>query len=412
MPAIIYLRDSGAATQAVVTFKVVDSTGNAQPNQAIALSLVNSGPGVSLDTLGAIVPVTKTSDSAGNVSVAVFSGTVPTPVQVRAALVANNLISTTSGVLTVASGRPVQNAASISAERFSIEASIVDGVTTTITLRLADRQGNPVPDGTVVNFVSQSGVMIPPTCTITGGTSDCKSILRSQGTRTQNGRVSVLAYVQGEEDFIDSNANNVYDTGEVFSDLGNAFRNSVINLGANPYQTSDFSVPRAGGVACSGGENGVPNTCDGVWGANDVRRQIHIIFASSQALISSNIFSLGRTVPVIPVPTTGDVEYRTGLRVFIADAKGNSMPTGSLITAAPSAGSSTGCVVKQTLPSTILNTYDPTTVSINLEKCLLSDAIDVTVTTPITKTGTLNTFRLRCPALSIIEVDGTCRSPS
>ena len=399
LPAIIYLRDSGAATQAVVTFKVVDSTGNAQPNQVIALSLVNSGPGVSLDTLGAIAPVTKTSDSAGNVSVAVFSGTVPTPVQVRAALVANNLISTTSGVLTVASGRPVQSAASISAESFSIEASNVDGVTTTITLRLADRQGNPVPDGTVVNFVSQSGVMIPPTCTITGGTSDCKSILRSQGTRTQNGRVSVLAYVQGEEDFIDSNANNVYDTGEVFSDLGNAFRNSVINVGANPYQTSDFSVPRAGGVACAGGENGVPNTCDGVWGANEVRKQASIVFSSSQAFITFVSFGNAIIATITPIaPSTGtEITYRTSLTVKVEDLNRNSMATGSVISAAKSSASraNSECTIKRTLPAVISNRDGPSFVTIDLEKCSVDDFIDVSVTAPVTKFVSSERFSLK-----------------
>lgn len=395
-PAIIYLRDSGAATQAVVSFRVVDSIGNPQPNQALILSLVNAGPGVSIDTLGSSAQVTKTSDSAGNVSVAVFSGTVPTPVQIKAALVANNQISTTSGILTVASGRPVQKAASIASVKFSLEGLNFDGDTTPITFSLADRQGNPVPDGTVVNFVSQSGVMIPPTCTITGGVSQCVSSIRTQGTRPANGRVSVLAYVQGEEDFEDSNRNNVYDIGEPFTDLGNAYRSDTNgqsipsgNAVTNTYtfrQGLDFSVPRAGSTTCSGGENGVANTCDGVWGSNEVRKQQLVIFASSTAFFGTPFFA---------APTVaGTASFINGLAIDVFDANGNSMPTGSAVSAVKGSGSDT-CSVKKTFPSAILNTYDPTRVVVDLDKCGIGDSIDVTITTPLTKTATLVRIPLR-----------------
>ena len=392
-PAIIYLRDSGAATQAVVTFKVVNSIGEPLPNQSLAMSLVNAGPGISLDVLGANSQVTKTSDAAGNVSVAVFSGTVPTPVQVRAVLIANNQISTTSGILTIASGRPVQKAASIASVKFSLEGLNFDGDTTPITLSLADRQGNPVPDGTVVNFVSQSGVMIPPTCVITGGTSQCSSTIRSQGTRPLNGKVSVLAYVQGEEDFDDLNRNNVYDPGEPFTDLGNAYRSDVNsfpipsgnNLIANYSfrQGLDFSVPRTGQQTCSGSENGVANTCDGVWGANEVRKQHLIIFASSQAFFSA---------PVISTPNASGTIG--GFSIFVFDANGNSMPTGSLVAAEKASGSDE-CAVKKTLPSSILNTYDPAQVFVDLDKCKVGDLISLSITSPVTKTITVLRIQLQ-----------------
>jgi hypothetical protein len=404
-PAIIYLRDSGAATQAVVTFKVVDSIGNPQPNQALALSLVNAAPGVSIDTLGSAAQVIKTSDSSGNVSVAVFSGTVPTPVQVRSALNVNSQISTTSGILTVATGRPNQKAASIASVKFSLEGLNFDGDTTPITLSLADRQGNPVPDGTVVNFVSQSGVMIPPTCTITGGTSQCTSSIRTQGTRPANGRVSVLAYVQGEEDFDDANRNNVYDAGEPFTDLGNAYRSDINNFSdrngpvglpsdnakVSNYsfrQALDFSVPRAGNTTCVGGESGVANTCDGVWGGNEVRKQHLIIFASSGAVFNRPVLgsTVAATVTVAGVDTV--VFYRNSFAILVQDVNGNSIPTGSTISAVKGTGSD-GCTVRTTLPNAIGNTYDPTIISVGLDKCLVSDSIDVIVTTPVTKTGTI-----------------------
>ena len=381
IPGLIYLRDSGSTTQALVTFKVVDSNGNPQQNQAILLSFVNSSPGVSMDTIGNISSVIKTSDISGSVSVAVFSGTVPTPVQVRGTLVANSSVTTTSGILTVATGRPVQKSASIAAVKLSLEGFSFDGDTTPITLSVADRQGNPVPDGTVVNFVTQSGVMVPPTCVITGGTSQCASTIRTQGTRPANGRVSILAYVQGEKDFVDANFNNVYDTGETFTDLGNAYRSDVNDLAtpsanANPsnwtYRLGEFSVPRGDAgtfVACAGGESGRPNTCDGKWGAVDVRKQQLVIFATS--------------VPLDPSSTA--IVTRSAISLSLSDLHGNSMPTGTALAAAKVAGSDT-CSVKAISPLLIANTYDPSLVVMNLDKCAAQDVIRFTVTSPVTKT--------------------------
>ncbi len=386
-PTVIYLRDSGATTQALVGFKVVDSNGNPQQNQAVALSFVNSAPGVSMDTVGNTVTVTKTSDAAGGVSVAVFSGTVPTPVQVRATLVANGSVTTTSGILTVATGRPVQRAASIAAVKLSLEGFNFDGDTTPITFSIADRQGNPVPDGTVVNFVSQSGVMIPPTCVITGGTSQCTSTIRTQGTRPANGRVSVLAYVQGEKDFVDANFNNVFDTGEAFTDLGNAYRsdaNDQLRPSDNAistnwtYRPGEFTVPRgdaSSNVTCAGGESGRPNTCDGRWGAVDVRKQQLVIFATTAPAASSIVVNTG------------------SISLSLADLNGNSMPTGTTLGAVKVSGSDP-CSVKAIGPTPIANSYDPAFVVVNLDKCLSGDIIRLTVTTPVTKTSTSFDFRL------------------
>ncbi len=387
VPTLIFLRDSGAATQAQVTFRVVDSTGNPQQNQEILLSFVNSGPGVSLDSVGNTSGVRKTSDATGRVSVAVFSGTVPTPVQVTATLVANSSVTTTSGILTVATGRPVQKAASIAAVKLSLEGLNFDGDTTPITLSLADRQGNPVPDGTVVNFVSQSGVMIPPTCVVSGGTSQCSSSIRSQGTRPANGRVSVLAYVQGEEDFVDANFNNVYDPDEIFTDLGNAYRSdtndqTIPSDNAKPsnwtYKLGEFSVPRGNSSTyktCSGGESGRPDTCDGKWGAADVRKQMLVIFASTTPVVSAATLSTGE------------------ITLTLADVNGNSMPTGTTLVAAKVSGSD-ACNVKAIGPTPIANSYDPAFVVINLDKCVSGDGIRFTVTTPVTKTSTSFDFRL------------------
>ena len=79
---------------------------------------------------------------------------------------------------------------------------------------------NPVPDGTAVNFVATAG-LVTGTCTTVN--SGCSVTYSSQGTRPVNGRVVILAYLNGEESFIDTNGDNVWQAGESFHGVGRAF---------------------------------------------------------------------------------------------------------------------------------------------------------------------------------------------
>ena len=356
-PTLIYLAGSGASTQSQVVFKVVDSTGNAVQNQKVNLGLGNvaAANNISIDSIGSSAGVTKTTDALGLVSVVVFSGDVPTSVTVTASLDAPLAsIKSTSNILTIASGIPVQKASSLAIGKFSIEGFSTDGVTSPVTFSLADRQGNPVPDGTAVNFVAESGVMLPARCIVVGGTSQCVSQIRTSGVRPSNGRISILAYTSGEEDFQDLNSNNKYDLGEPFTDLGNAFRDDDESLN---YSVGEFSVPRVGSVACTkatfGSEilvNSKAGSCDGVWGANEVRREAVIVFATSEA----NISVVSRVNPFITVK--------------ISDLNGNSMPVGTTITSLKLSGSDQ-CTIKSVSPGLIANQLGFALVQIDLDKC-------------------------------------------
>ncbi len=385
-PQLIYLLGSGAATQSLVTFKVVDSSGNPVQNQAIVLSLLNPNvaAGLSLDVLGNTAAVTKTSDALGQVTVAVFSGNVPTSVQVVAKLPAPSTIQTNSNALTVASGKAVQKAASIALKEWSIEGFNIDGTETQVTLSLADRQGNPVPDGTEVNFVAESGVLIPARCVVANGSSRCSTTFRSSGTRPSTGRLSILAYVPGEEDFVDTNFNNQYDSGEPFTDMGNAYRDDD-ESGA--FSVGEFTVPRAGGAVCPGQSVALPsaspagfpdvadfgraNTCDGVWGANEVRKSHVLVVATSAANINPISVSLSAIVARVS-DANDNFDQRFGR---------NSMPTGTKFSAAKVSGND-DCAVKSVFPETLPNTYGPTDVGIGLEKCLSGAVIGIDVTSP------------------------------
>lgn len=390
-PQLIYLRESVGTTQAQVVFKVVDSSGNPLQNKKLRLSLSNTSTGVSLDKVDNITAVDLTTDSQGLVSAAVYSGNVPTSLNVRATLLDANdnptNVFSNSNLLTVASGRPVQRSLSLAFEKLSIEGFNLDGDETFVTLSLADRQGNPVPPGTQVNFVTESGVMMPAVCfvpPVTPATADSPAIptsyctvkIRSQGTRPVNGRVSVLAYVEGEEDFVDVNGNNIYDAGEPFTDLGRAFRddNGAAATGANGvYDTGEFQVPRASVAACVAG-----TSCagDGVWGNADVRKQGTIIFATSGAVIE---------------PTGSSP---AGVSFVVADGNGNSMPTGSQITvtAIDNTANDLTCAVSAGGTAVVPNTLNPFPWAASLTKCAAGDSVIIEVKTP--KTNTVSSLRV------------------
>ena len=400
----IYLVNSGGATQTTVQFQLSNARGEALPGQDVLVTLktLNGGiPKATFGTVGNIAPITLTTDSVGQVAVPVFSGTVPTNVLVNAALVSNPLIQTDSSVVAIASGRPSQARVSLVRAKSAIRGFDFDGTTTTVTMSLADRQGNPVPDGTVVNFVTEGGVMIPPTC-VTGavpGDSQCSVNIRTQNPRPADGLVSILAYAAGEENFVDANFNNVFDCGESFTDLGTAYRDDTATVSGvfNPFAVGEFSVPRsASASSCATGSTPSPNSGDGVWGAADVRGQVLIVFSTDDLIITN------------PQPTSApDPQWNgslvtTKLTVSIEDLNGRSVPTGSTIAAEvidntakqPSDGNATTpafgtCALVSKSHTAVPDSLGPLEFAVNLKQCVAGDQISITVTTPaVVKTYT------------------------
>lgn len=383
-PSTIFLSNSGGATQSAVRFRLVNASNAAILNQDVRLELRDLADGIpktSLGNVGNVAPITLLTNSSGEVSVPVFSGTVPTNVSVKATLVSNTNVTTSSAVLAIASGRAVQSRASLSLEKLAIEGANVDGVTTGVTMSLADRQGNPVPDGTAVNFVTEGGVMIPPSCTTVA--SRCSVLVRSGNPRPSNGRVSILAYALGEEDFLDTNNDNVYTTGESFVDLGNAFRNDAAVItndsdnGEDRYLPGYFSVPRGvGQKSCVSGIPGQinflgrPNSCDEEWGAADVRQQAIVIFATGAAVISE----------VSPTQNGNQLTYN------VADGNGNSVPTGSTI--AVTSGSAACGIESSAASAVVASSLSPATFTARYANgsggsCSSGTNITVKVTSPL-----------------------------
>jgi hypothetical protein len=373
-PAIIGTRGTGAAIlpqSSLVKFKVVDSNNNGKAGVLVDFSLKpDSTPGgITLSTTSA------TSDANGEVTTSVDSGAVPTPVWVVAKVHSNPAILSQSNTLTITTGLPAQNSFSLSVQTHNIEGWNYDGVTSTITIIASDRLGNPVPDGTAINFITEGGQITPASCTTTSGT--CTVTFKSSEYRprnettaahpngaiaaveedgvtpitinggpslfVKNGRVTILAYTVGEKSFVDANGNNIYDAGETFYDLGDLFLDSNENGTWDSNSTQPNLLEQyiqyllvAGTSACmthvgDGTTAPLPsnyadapskdNSCNGQWGLNYVRRSNIIILSSSSPQISQNTFSMS------------GVCTKT-FSFWLMDGNNNPLPAGTTVTTA------------------------------------------------------------------------------
>jgi len=124
-------------------------------------------------------------------------------------------------------GIPVQSRMSIALSDFQPLAWGFLGNQIDVTVHLADRFGDPVVDGTVVNFVTEGGTIddscstVSSRCTVKwtgtlrrpGDTSDPSNALY---VNDRIGFSTITAYAEGDADFIDSNKNKVFDLGEPF----------------------------------------------------------------------------------------------------------------------------------------------------------------------------------------------------
>lgn len=366
----------GYSETAVVQFKVVDASGTGVSGKTVNFGLTTSAGGITLDGIdlsgGGTIP--KQTDAAGNVSVTVQAGTLPTAVWVTATLGA---LSTQSNKLVISTGRPTQDFFSLAASTFNIDGGNYDGATTTLTVHASDRLGNIVADGTSINFVAEgaqivgqsSGGTTSSTCSTATGTCTVKLVSAAyrpnpdsepSGLATAN-RVTVLAYTLGEESFVDLNGNNKWDPGETWDDLGNAFVDANENkswdateqfIQYNALNTSACpALPASGKLDAAASK---PNSCDGVWGQAHVRQSIVIVLSGDVATIdpSFTTLSMGGTC--------------TKSFVFILkDLYGNPMPAGTAMSVPAADLAVTDAGAPPVPPATTGGTPIPSSVTVS-----------------------------------------------
>lgn len=379
VPLMVSSAATGGLKQSTLKFQVLNNAGTGMSGQSVNISLdaatISAGVTFSVGGVATTAVQTVTTDGSGYASVTVSSGSLPTPVIVTATLASNSAIQASSSGVAVTSGRATQNAASLSATKLSIEAFSTDGVQTTLTMRVADRQGNAVPAGAVVNFVTGYG-LVQGACMIDAA-SQCNVTYTSQGLRPANGRVAILAYMDGEESFIDQNGDNIWQASEPFYDVGVLYRDDNEN---GAYDATEQTYPggSTGSSACASAVYSYPsvaNTCNGTWSSGiRVRQQIIIALATSDANV---ILTTARTP--------------SGFSVRVTDKNANAMPTGTTITAAVVTSGAVCKVVGAVSPNVVRNSPNGGTHDILLDAATdcLTVKVNVTVTTPAGFTTTL-----------------------
>lgn len=236
-PDTIALKGMGGAGlthSSTVVFRVLNSVGGPVSNANVDFSLSTSVGGLQIQ------PENGLTDSSGYVQTVVDAGNVHTSVRVTAT-VTDSDISTQSSQLIVSTGVPDQDSISLAFSVHNPEAWSYNGVEVDVIVHASDRYNNPVPDGTTISFYTELG-QIQPSCKTVGGT--CTAKWYSSNPKEDLGRSTVVAAAIGEETFIDTNGNGVFDDGDVIkTDIGEAYEDwdesSAYELGE---QFLDFNV--------------------------------------------------------------------------------------------------------------------------------------------------------------------------
>lgn len=194
----------GNQETSTLTFSVKGELGNSLAQQNVTFELNTEIGGLSLASTSGV------TNSQGLVSAKVISGTVPTAVRVTASVAVSEseTITTQSDLLSVNTGLPDQDSITIALSQVNPEALNRAGTIVDVTAYLADSFNNPVPDGTTVNFTTESG-SIQSSCNTSGG--QCSVEWKSQEPYDDDHRVTILATAIGHETFVDSNGNNLFD---------------------------------------------------------------------------------------------------------------------------------------------------------------------------------------------------------
>ena len=259
-PQTILLKGMSAAGMqhtSTIKFQIKNDVGGPIANEDVIFELVTPAVGDG----GIKLSTTKgKTDNNGFVSTILQSGTVHTTVRVRATVERGGTkISSESSQLVVSTGVADQNSFSLSFSTLNPAAWDHDGVEVDVNVMASDRYNNPVPDGTTVSFYTELG-QVEPACQTSGGRCTVKwrssnprdlgtgdiRYPRDNTTSYSDGITTVTAKILGEESFLDSNANGIFDDGDTFdtlSDRGEAYAD--YNMGYNVIDSSGNTTVNA-----------------------------------------------------------------------------------------------------------------------------------------------------------------------
>ncbi|WP_435236229.1 hypothetical protein ACR30L_01215 [Psychromonas sp. PT13] len=402
---------SGRLETSQVLFTVVDQNGSPSSLQDVEFELDNAPSGTTID------PITATTNSDGEVYTVVSAGKVAGSVRVKIKLADSDLaISSVSSELSVSTGLPDQDSFSLALEDHSPEALNIDGVTVSANVLLADKFNNAVPDGTAVYFVTEGGA-IRDTVTGTLGScltsgSGCSLEWISQnprpdgnkltdfnlegecgyfapdpyGTNTgpcinsggmgqpYGGRVTITAFAEGEETFVDNDADGWFTEGDDFfdkNDLAEVFfdnneddvykcdDSNDCNGSGDEEEYHDFSPVDGLYSSVNGIYNGLMCS-DESEAAGECSTEL-INVRDSQVLIMASSTQYIRLqhdgIDISSIDITGtDVESYT-VNAYFADIYNNRPPTGTTINVSTENGDLSGITSWEVASSSALGPY-------------------------------------------------------
>lgn len=275
-----------------------------------------------------------------------------------------------------------QNSFTVAREFTAVEGFSYAGVTSAVTVFVADRHNHPVPDDTPIRFLTNGGAIEPQCLTESGS---CTVNWNSQDPRPTSGIATIIAYTDGEESFLDINDNDAYDFGEQFTDLSEPFideiDNDTFDAGSEEFVDRDADNEfdpadgRYTGESCVGDITVCNRTRLFVWG------ETSIVMSTSFASISFNPAG----------PLTVAVSSVTPIDIIVTDLNGNPMAEGTTIDVEASSGS-----VDE---STFTVGPGATVASVNYTAPAASgsDSLKVTVTSPESESETWTNLAITIP---------------
>jgi hypothetical protein len=292
---------------------------------------------------------------------------------------------------------PTQTRFSLAVETWNIEGWGIDNVPDKVTALAFDRLGNPVPDGTAINFYSEAAGFDSASCSTANGSCSV-TFLSQNSSRPSDGRITIMASAVGEKSFIDANANNAYDSGETFYDLGARYiDNDEDGQWDTGEQILDYFNPTTS-VACTikPGSSALPsdyaksveNSCDATWDINYVRDDNVIILSSHKPYQTSYTVTMGSAC-------------HKSSTLSLNDENGNAMPAGATISIGSNAvyylnssSNSTTATVSIDSGSPVTKSYDYGTtfvLTVDGPDCISSPSgtVNVIVTSPKGHTTTI-----------------------
>ncbi len=225
----------GGDETANVTFRVVGAQGAAIVGETVSFELSNIAGGSRI----ASGTESGETNNAGEITTVIQSGTVNASLHVIATHNSSG-VHGFSDDITISTGVPISRSFDISVLPANPLAWTSNDAEVVITANVSDQFGNAPPNGTRVSFRSVEVGIIDASCELINGR--CTANWRSSGDRNhitaeaddgigynnRLGRATVIGFMSGAEDFIDLNANGLFDAssaGEVASvvDLPEAY---------------------------------------------------------------------------------------------------------------------------------------------------------------------------------------------